>query len=290
VGISDSGERALYLTNAAMCTMGNRGVNAISVTELQQRFPGQYDGLTLAPTECIVNIANAGMIWETRIGQLYGYKPNVRTAVQTVDIPEIQAHIIVADSEIDAFIQGTLTTEIHIYCTDKEAMKTFLAQKTELETGNYIRVSVADPYAEKYAEYSEAAHLRADARTIVTVTVLVLCLVMLYLLCRAQVQERLGLVAVYRLLGIPKRKLHGIFLTESLLSALGTVIPSTLLTWVGVALLTKDADSQLNLILPWEAAALLAGIIILYYALVSLLPLLSLLRLPPARLAAKYDV
>ena len=290
VGISDSGERALYLTPAAMCAMSNRGVNAITLSELQARFPGQYDGLVVAPKECIVNIANAGMIWEMRIGQPYGYTPNARTVTQTVDIPEIQACIIVADTEIEIFIQSVLSEEIQIYCADKEAMKQYLSQKTELETEKYLRVSVSDPYAEKYAEYAEAAHLRADARTIVTVTVLVVCLVMLYLLCRAQVQERLGLVAVYRLLGIPGRKLHGIFLLESLFSSLGTVIPSALLTWAGVSILMADAETKLNLLLPWEAAAILSGVIVVYYAIVSLLPLLSLLRLPPARLAAKYDV
>ncbi len=230
VGISDSGERSLYLTKAAMCALGNRGVNAITLSELQQRYPGQYDDLVIGPTECVVNTASAGMIWQTRIGQPYGYKPNTRIAIQTVELPELSAAVIVADGQIEEFIKGGLSDQVHLYCADKEAMKALLAQKTQLETEGFLRVSVQYPYAEKYAEYAEAAHLRADARSIVTATVLAICLVMLYLLCRAQVQERLGLVAVYRLLGIPKRKLHGIFLLESLLSAFGTVIPTTALT------------------------------------------------------------
>ena len=119
---------------------------------------------------------------------------------------------------------------------------------------------------------------------------LAICLVMLYLLCRAQIQERIGFIAVYRLLGIPKHKLHGIFLAESILSSLGTVIPTAIATWIAVAALMLDPDTRLNLLLPWQAAAVLSGGILVYYIFVSLLPLFRLLRLPPAQLASKYDM
>ena len=290
VGICDSGERSVYLSKAAMGAMGTRGVTAISLSELQQRFPGKYDDLVIEPGTCIANLPNAGIVWEYRIGQSYGYKPNDRIVTNTVDIPEISAHIIAADADIEAFILGSLTDTFSLYCTDKEAMKAHLSQKTQLETDGYLRVSVSDPYQLKYEEYAKAAHLRADARTIITATVLVICLVMLYLLCRAQVQERIGFIAVYRLLGIPKGKLHGIFLAESVLSSLGTVIPTAIVTWIAVAALMMDPDTRLNLLLPWQTAAALSGGILFYYVLVSLLPLSRLLRLPPAQLAAKYDM
>ena len=148
----------------------------------------------------------------------------------------------------------------------------------------------SDPYAEKYAVYAEAAHLRADGRTIVTATILLLCMVMLYLLCRAQVQERLGLIAVYRLLGIPKGKLHCIFMMEAVISAAVTVVPTALLSWLGVYVLARVPEIALNLILPWQAAAIVSAVLLGYYVLVSLLPLAQLLRLPPAQLAAKYDM
>ena len=290
VGICNSGERSVYLSKAAMGAMGNRGVNAISLSELRQRYPGQYDELVIEPGCCVANLPNAGIIWEYRIGQSYGYKPNDRIVTHTVDIPQISAHIIAADEDIEAFIQGSLTDTFSLYCTDKEAMKAYLSQQTQLEEEGYLRVTVSDPYQLKYAEYAKAAHLRADARTIITTTVLAVCLVMLYLLCRAQVQERIGFIAVYRLLGIPKIRLHGIFFAESILSSLSTVIPTAVITWVGVLLLMYDPNTRLNLLLPWQAAALLSGGILIYYIVVSLLPLSRLLRHPPAQLAAKYDM
>ena len=43
------------------------------------------------------------------------------------------------------------------------------------------------------------------------------------------------------------------------------------------------------LLFPWWAAALTLAVIALYRLLVATLPVLRLLQLPPARLAAKYD-
>ena len=49
-------------------------------------------------------------------------------------------------------------------------------------------------------------------------------------------------------------------------------------------------EIELAIVLPWQAAGLVGLGILAYYLLVSVLPLFSLLRLPPARLAAKYDM
>ena len=153
-----------------------------------------------------------------------------------------------------------------------------------------LKVSISDPYTETYNAYRNAASIRADGRTIVIVTLLALSIVMLYLLCRAQVQGRLSLLAVYRLLGIPKRKLYSIFTMEALLTALGTVIPAGIVTYYAIQTIGKIPEIELNLELTWLPAVIVGLGIMGYYLLVSLLPLASPLRLPPARLAAKYDM
>lgn len=290
VGISDSGERALYLTEAAMCTVSSRGARVITLSELKARFPGVYDHLTLSGNERIPNTAQAGAIWDYRIGQLYGSSYDQFYVADTVNIPEVAAHYIVADGTVNGLIAETLSGDFTIYCADKAAVKEFLAETTEMEENGYLIVSVSDPYEETYRVYAEAASIRADARTIVTFTILFICLVMLYLLCRVQVQERLGLVAVYRLLGIPKRKLHGIFLLEATLSALWTIVSTAIFTSVVIFVLKKIPELAISLLLPWQAVVCVSGVLLLYYALVSVLPLARLLRLPPAQLAAKYDM
>ena len=308
VGVSDSGERSIYARQSTLYTLGIRGTSLITLSELQSRFPGQYDSLemdmdmggqlppiTFRPSDmtdndCIVNHAQAGVIWTYRLGQSYGAFPNDKIVRGYFANKELSAQIVVTDSALEQMIKNNYSDEIQIWCADKAAMIEYLSQPTEMEQQDYLQVQLRDTYAEKYAQYQQAATIRADARTIVTATVLVLSMVMLYLLCRTQVNQRLGLVAVYRLLGIPGRKLHAIFLLEGTLSALATIVPATGLTWLAITLAAKVPELESTLELPWQATCLSAAGILVYYLLVALLPLTRLLRLPPAQLAAKYDM
>lgn len=175
----------------------------------------------------------------------------------------------------------------HLYESDQ---KRDLIQVQYLIQSKLLSLDISDPYGETYRAYEEAASIRADGRTIVVVTLLALSMVMLYLLCRSQVQGRLSLLAVYRLLGIPKRKLYGIFAMESVFSALRTVLPAGILTYGAVSLMAKVPEIKLTLELPWLPATIVGLLILGYYLVVSLLPLYGPLKLPPARLAAKYDL
>ena len=98
------------------------------------------------------------------------------------------------------------------------------------------------------------------------------------------------MLAVYRLLGIPGRKLGAIFAMESLLSAVTVVVPVTALLWAGINLARCVAELNSVLMLPWQFALGTCLALVGYHLLVSLLPLWRLLRLPPAQLAAKYDL
>ncbi len=252
VGVCDSGERSIYATKSALFALGVRGFPVITVSELKARYPGEYDTLSmidgktgesvtldladLTADDCVANLPQAGEIWRLRLGQTYGTDPNQKVVRGYLNNSELQAKIVISDEALDSMIQGTLAEEIYLWCADKEAVKAYLSQKTQAESEGHFRVTIRDPYGEKYAQYQQAATLRADARTIVSATILVLSMVMLYLLCRTKVNERLGLIAVYRLLGIPGRKLHGIFLLEGALSSLGTILPTAAITWLVISL------------------------------------------------------
>ena len=306
VGISDSGERSVYASDSTLYALSVGGVTAITVSELRERYPDTYEVLYMQPDpndpvrefhldqlqddQCIVNLASAGEIWQYRLEHPYGYAPNQKLAIAYLSEKSLSAKIIVTDDALEQMILNGYDDQIHIWCADKAAMRAYLAEKTPAEADGQIRVSISDPYAEKYALYQAAATKRADGRTIVTVTIMALCMVMLYLLCRGRVNERLGLVAVYRLLGIPGRKLYGIFLLEAGIGALTALVPTVFLTWAGVALATKIPELEASLELPWQIAVAAGAAIVCYYLLVSVLPLVRLLRYPPAHLATKYDV
>ena len=289
-GISDSGSRTVYISKSAMLALCNGSAKILSLDQLRELFPGRYDDLTLADDECLLNVNTVGYSWETRVG--WDYKPGGKGSYKVKDllhIDDVHYAAVLSDEAIEARFLGLLLDSYQIYCTDKAAMEPFIRDFIDSYEDEMILPCVTDRYEIQRQAFEEAASLRMDARSIVTLTVLALCLVMLYLLCRTQARERLGLVAVYRLLGIPGRKLYGIFLLEAFLSSLAAVVPAAFLTWVGVAALHRWTSAAASILLPWPAAVLAGLGIICYYLLVSILPLISLLNLPPARLAARYE-
>ena len=152
-----------------------------------------------------------------------------------------------------------------------------------------LQSKVIDNYEDSWNAYRSASQMRVDARTIVTMTVLLLSAAMLYFLRRSQIQSRIELLVVYRLLGIPKGKLLLIFSLESCLGFLIGGGIAGILTYGVVTVLTGIEDVAFSMVLPWQAALSVLGGILAYYLLVTAVSLLRLLRLPPAKLAAKFD-
>ena len=287
VGICDSGQAAVYMELSALASIGVGGNDVMTLSQLQAMYPGKYDHVSLGADECLYIPQNDA---DTRLA---GSSVTVNKSLQyrIVEVLDIQSYatFVVADEQISTIIRAMLTQRFHLYCPDKAAVKDFLAQPMPEELTDMLRVEVVDAYADSWTEYEQASSLRADARTIVTVTVMALAMVMLFLLRRSQVQERMDMLAVYRLLGIPKGKLVAVFAMESLLQSVIAALPCTLATWLVLQLLRGVEDLGFSMLLPFSAAFTVWAAIALYHLAVTLLPLLNLLRLPPARIASKYD-
>ncbi len=287
VGISDSGEPAVYISDEMLASVGSSGTEVISLSSYKAMYPGEFDDLTLGAGECIVIPYHAGGTFWDDIG--YDFSTTCGSKFRIVGISDKQdcyAKIVVADSEIEDLTINMSMTRFWVFTEDKEAMAEYLRGIAD-KMGDRIKVTVTDNYTDSMNAYQEATATRADARTIVIVTVMLLSAVMLYLLRRADVLGRIGMLSVYRLLGIPSRKAVCIFCIESLLGSLSTALPAAAATYVVIAVLQIFGATQL--VFPWYAAVLVYVGIACFHLLVTVLPLRSLLKLPPAVLAAKYD-
>ena len=289
VGICDSGEPAMYLTLTDIISTSTVRRSLLALSDFQSAHPGEYEDLTLTDGECVVNANAAGHSYTTLVGHTLDFKSGfswtIRQTVQTDD----PLAIIVSDSEAQRFIRSLCTaSRFYLYCGDKDAMKAYLATVPE-ELTQRLTIDVVDEYTEAYEAYMEASRVKVNARTVVTATVMLLSMVMLYLLCRSQARDRIGMMAVYRLLGIPGSKLRLIFLLEGVLISLRTALPAAVAAFVVLTVLGNIEQLGLKLILPPVAAAIVYLGILCYHLLVAVLPLGRLLRLPPAQLAAKYD-
>ena len=286
VGISDCGEPAVFLDTAAMASIGAASNEVIRLSDLQEL--GDFDDLHLGYEECIILTNNAGPSYAQKVGGNYATNSlQSYTIVATVEA-DTYALMVVADEYLEDRLQSMLTSHFFLYCEDKAAMKALISNLPE-ELEGKLQVFVTDKYTTTRNQYLAATQRRLDARTIVTMTVILISLVMLYLLQRSKIHERIGMIGVYRLLGIPGRKLVAVFAMESLLIFLKSTLPAAAVTWAAVAVLSAMPSLEVSLLLPWQTAGCIALAIFLFHLLLSILPLLRLLRQPPARLAAKFD-
>ncbi len=289
VGICDSGDPSVFLSNSALASVGTRGTQVLSVADFQQRFPELAAQNPIQEGECCVFYNNAGPAYSWREGQDFTTGNTQSFVIAHALEADTYAHLVLTDADIEAMLRIMIGGTLQLYCADKEAVLDYLNGPKPHELEHYVKFTVTDATAEAEAAYAEATQTRADSRSIVTLPVLLLSLVMLYLLQRSRVQERIGIMAVYRLLGIPRRKLSTIFAMESLMQTLTAVLPWCALVYGVLAVMERYTEWNLPVRLPWEACLWIYGGISLLHLLLSILPLGRLQRLPPAKLAAKYD-
>ncbi len=292
-GICDTGEPAIYMSKEAFASLGNIGTEAISLSQFQAMHPGKYDNLSLTDDQCLVILDNAGSTYKTRVGD--AYKTNSGMAFTITDVLESEetyAEIVVSDTGLDSLLDAMITSNVNLcfYTRDKQALHKCIETTIQEQFEGLVQYQIKDTYGSSWASYRNASSLKADARRVVTFAVIFLSMAMLYLLQRSFVQQRIGMIAVYRLLGLPGRKLIGIFALESFLLSIGSILPATVCTWLLVAVLNLLTDLHFSMVLPWQALLGTYLAVTGYYLAVCLLPVLRLLRLPPARLAAKYDI
>ncbi len=293
VGICDSGEPAVYMNTAAMLSHSPGGMEVIPYPEFCA-LTGYDKFDSLGVDECLVLADSAGYVFTTYIGENYYFGQNrtflIKDAPTDTD-DSISANYVFSEERINLLYNEMVKghSEISLWCADKTAMLEHLQDEMPEDIKGMIEMKIEDKYKTSYDKYSKSASIKADARTIVTATVFVLSAVMLYLMQRSKINERMDIVAVYRLLGIPNRNLLFIFAVESIVLTLKYAVPTVLLTWLTINALTAAESIEFSMLFPLPAVGITLAAILAVRIIFSVIPVLRLLSEPPARLAAKYD-
>ncbi len=162
-----------------------------------------------------------------------------------------------------------------------------IAKHTSLEKGAVIVSNKAEKVVEEYRDKNKE---KADSAILIAVTIVIISMVILYFIMKANVIDRIGDLGVYRMLGVSKASIYGMFAYENILITLRTSVPAILLSalvFYGMSLLPVTESS-----FRFSPAAL-AGMILFIFLMnlvIGILPVRKLMKLPPAQLAAKYDV
>ena len=294
VGICDSGEPTIYMSREALLSFGTCGSEVMTLSEYQ-RITGELSGESLASNECIVIGNNVSAHTGSTIGvSTYvgsSYQFEMKQMITTAD-STIGAKLIIADEALEPLYTSMIAAlgSFSVWCADKSEVYGLLDTDISEDLKNMLNIEVNDKYARDLAAYEEKTSVKLDARTIVTATVLVACAFMLYLMQRSKIRDRMDLVAVYRLLGIPKRDLMSIFAMESIFLTLRCSLPSVAVVWAFMQVASKiNFFASVAMYFPVWAAGITLLAILVYRLLVATLPVLRLLGQPPAKLASKYD-
>lgn len=294
VGICDTGEPSMYMSREAMLAFASCGTEVITLSEYQ-RLTGDSSIEELSLNSCFTIAENTtDMTSWSGVTMYIGSDYTMRHRGEvSAEGSSIGAKLIIADEALDPLFTTMIMsqTDIELYLADKSELYAFLDNYLPEELNGNIIIEVDDRYERDYAAYADATSLKLDARRIVTITIIFAGALMLYLMQRSKIRERMDLLTVYRLLGIKKRSLLSVFCIESTLLTLKYSLPTIIFVWLFANVAGESQIlSALSMVYPIWAALLTLLAIWIFELIISVLPTLRLLALPPARLAAKYDL
>ncbi|MDY5577398.1 MAG: ABC transporter ATP-binding protein/permease [Lachnospiraceae bacterium] len=153
-----------------------------------------------------------------------------------------------------------------------------------------LKVELVNEADEAVQLYKEENHEKFGGRILITITIFVISMVILYFMMKANAIARMQDLGVYRMLGISKGNIIAMFGLEifviSCYTSLVGVLGTTFVTFglAGIDLL------EMQVTYPWYVVLLTVVFLFTANIMVGILPIKKMLKLPPAQLAAKYDI
>jgi ABC-type lipoprotein export system ATPase subunit/ABC-type antimicrobial peptide transport system permease subunit len=204
---------------------------------------------------------------------------------------EIGIEMVIPDEAISMIKEDMLNyrEEFYIY-TDDKYETTKMLSNLAFNTGADVTLEVKDAYTDDLNLYKEAKTEEFNGRIIVTVTIFVISMIILYFMMKANAIGRMQDLGVYRLIGISKYSIIGLFAYENFVITSYTSVVGAILATVITNILASIPSINAEINYPWYA--FLGTIIFLYLVniLVGIMPIRKILKLPPAQLASKYDI
>ena len=296
VGICDSGEPSIYISKAGMLSVGIHGIDAIPYSEFVT-ITGMTGLAPVKPGECVVIADNAGSYYMDRLRTTVSFTNlrdfYLREAVSGAGYGRngITAPIVISDEEVEELLRYAVETSTHfdMWCADKDAVKKTIAESLPEELQDVLLIDVKDTYETEYSSYMQKRSVRLQTRFVITAAVGILCLVMLYIIQRFRVGDRIDMIAVYRMLGIPGRDSVGVFVLESIMLTLRYAVPTVFIAWAVVTVLPLMGMDWLEISIPLWVPFLTVAAIVAADVIVAVLAVIRLIGMPPAQLASKTD-
>lgn len=286
-GISDTGELSVYLDRVIMCNASNQRFKISTLSQLKSAYPGVYDDVVLADNEVMIkeNAGLAGIMFDEMNGQWKAYRKAY------VD-DDYSASYIISDDALDRYLycMAKTTRQFRVYTDNQEETIKFWEDRAEeIENSDGLIVKANNKYRDEIDAYREDHMAETRTRNIVTGTVFVVSLIILFFMMKTNSINRTEELVVYRLIGISPKSVTLSYITEIVLMVSVTQLPAILATCGILKYLSGIQNLGFATTCP---AYLMAALIVACYLvniLIGLIPVWRIVKLPPAKLAAKNN-
>ena len=296
VGICDTGEPAVYMNKNLMLGINYSSLYVMSDEDLKALDPDTYGDIDLTDNEMYVDsdkyeLYESQLQWESGdqvTGEAEG-KLGLGKLSVAGDFPmHVGAEYVLSQENIDRLRLNSIITarKFKVYTEDIEGTIAYF-EKAGKDYENYFTVTAISTREEQLKAYQEERDKGLNAGYLVTAAAVFLALVMIYFTIKSNAMARSEELTVYRLIGIAPGSIIRVYVLEMLLITAYTCVPAILIASGVIKFITAIPSLQIYLLFPWWMALALMLLLFVVNAVISVLPVGSILRKPPALLAAR---
>jgi ABC-type antimicrobial peptide transport system permease subunit len=300
VGISDLQEPVVFIDKYTGIGMYLQNGSIGSLQQLQALYPGKYDNIKLAKDEVLVSDSVYKSETNSTCGVYYSQEEktylyiapnNFRYKVVGTYPDKFGVDSVIDNQYYGDYLSKTILMfqnfDIYSY---KDKQKTiinyFKKNKAGFESEN-VKLIVGNTYEKELAAYKKAAANYLNTRFVITIAIFVISLLMLFFTMKSNAINRMQEISVYRLMGITKKSILTAFALEIIMVTSYTVLPVVLILSSIIKFIAGIPSLQQHIVYPWPAAALLVISLYAVNIIIGILPVYSVVKLPPAQMVEK---
>ncbi|MCR5587347.1 MAG: ATP-binding cassette domain-containing protein [Lachnospiraceae bacterium] len=294
VGVCKSNEPSVYMNDISLGLVGNYGIKAASVDQINVYYPDAF-------TKKQLDLGNNDIIISKEYYEKKLMDREIKSVSDGIGALNVDNHeyTIVEISEVkfgaDVIVNNDRYNTIKFkkingsrgfiaYARDaREAAKYF--KKMNENYNKYFDVNVSVAYDKEVKDYRKSVFKEVQFTTFLTLGIFIISLIMIYFMIKSNAMSRSEELTVYRLIGISRMSVLRTYMLEISMITVYTMLPAIIITTALMKFIASVPSLEMNLNLPWALSIGLFVVLLVVNNIISIMPVYGILSKPPARLA-----
>lgn len=287
VGITDMKEPSVFVDERLLLFYRATDFPYAPLSKLKEAYPGKYDDLydeeVLFSQKEFDRLIQEGKVFYGNYVN-YGYGENFYSLdIKDFFKDDFEFPVIVSDEMYKQLNAGAFSNagKFYVYVYDLDDMEA--VKKRFLNTMD-CTVEVKYKYQEEMDEYYESIRRESAARTIVTILVFALSIIVVFVSMKLNIAARKEQIIIYRLIGINPGSIIKSFIMEMGGLTISVCVPTILVTSLVLNLISSIKALGLNFYFSWWIMLVLAFVMVATNVLVCFISVSGMLKKPPVQI------